>query len=54
MKLIDHLPDQQHGIFSHESLANFKDVVTIRYKLIQIEQKAHLFKQVIGLKLERL
>jgi hypothetical protein len=51
-KLLDNLPDS-HNVFD-ERMAAFKDKITITVKLVEIQQKSHLFKVVIAEKIERL
>lgn len=53
VKLVDHLTDK-HQVFTHSKLKDFKDKVTIKVKLLEIEQKPHLFKVVINEKVDRL
>ena len=52
-KLLDHL-DDPHGVFKLAELEKFEKEVVITFKLLEIEQKMHLFKVPIQEKLERL
>ena len=51
-KLLDFLPSE--NCFDLESISKFKEKVTIRFKLMEIIQKPHVFKQLIGDKYSRL
>ena len=50
-KLFDHLDDP---LFDHKKLKDFKDNITITFKLLDIDQKPHLYKTFIDERYERL